>query len=108
MSAPSRTNPRAPADDRCTFSHALSGSLATWSETSTFAVSAPGPHATGSARPSAASIVSLPITTKNPRDQALTMFSTVQGAALLSSAFRDPEILASQVHRLERWIDSLA
>ena len=45
---------------------------------------------------------------RDPRDQALTLFSTVQGAALLSSAFRDPEILASQVRRLERWIDSLA
>jgi TetR/AcrR family transcriptional regulator, transcriptional repressor for nem operon len=45
---------------------------------------------------------------RDARDKALTLFSTVQGAALLSSAFRDPEILASQVHRLERWIDSLA
>jgi len=36
---------------------------------------------------------------KDPRDQALTLFSTVHGAALLSSAFRDSEI---------RWIDSLA
>ena len=43
-----------------------------------------------------------------PRDQALTLFSTVQGAALLASAFGDSEILASQVRRLERWIDSLA
>jgi hypothetical protein len=38
----------------------------------------------------------------------MTLFSTVQGAALLASAFRDPEILASQVQRLNRWIDSLA
>jgi TetR/AcrR family transcriptional repressor of nem operon len=45
---------------------------------------------------------------RHPRDQALTLFSTVQGAALLSSAFGDSEILASQVRRLERWIDSLA
>ena len=45
---------------------------------------------------------------RDPRDQALTLFSTVQGAALLASAFRDPEILASQVRRLNRWIDSLA
>jgi AcrR family transcriptional regulator len=44
----------------------------------------------------------------NPRDHALTLISTVQGAALLSSTFSDAEILASQVHRLERWIDSLA
>jgi TetR/AcrR family transcriptional regulator, transcriptional repressor for nem operon len=45
---------------------------------------------------------------RDPRDQALTLFSTVQGAALLSSAFRDPEILVSQVKRLNRWVDSLA
>jgi TetR/AcrR family transcriptional regulator, transcriptional repressor for nem operon len=45
---------------------------------------------------------------RDPRDQALTLFSTVQGAALLSCAFHDSEILASQVRRLERWIDSLA
>jgi TetR/AcrR family transcriptional repressor of nem operon len=45
---------------------------------------------------------------RDPRDQALTLLSTVQGAALLASAFREPEILASQVRRLERWIDSLA
>jgi TetR/AcrR family transcriptional repressor of nem operon len=44
----------------------------------------------------------------NPRDHALTLISTVQGAALLSSTFSDAEILASQVHRLERWIDSRA
>jgi AcrR family transcriptional regulator len=44
---------------------------------------------------------------REPRDHALTMFSTVQGAALLSCAFRDPEILASQVRHLNRWIDSL-
>jgi TetR/AcrR family transcriptional regulator, transcriptional repressor for nem operon len=45
---------------------------------------------------------------RDPRGQAVTLISTVQGAALLTSAFRDPEILVSQVHRLERWIDSLA
>jgi hypothetical protein len=33
------------------------------------------------------------------------VLASVHGA---SCAFRDPEILASQVHRLERWIDSLA
>jgi TetR/AcrR family transcriptional repressor of nem operon len=44
----------------------------------------------------------------DPREQALTMFSTVQGAALLSAAFHDPDILTSQVRKLERWIDSLA
>jgi AcrR family transcriptional regulator len=42
------------------------------------------------------------------REHALTLLSTVQGAALLSNTFHDSEILVSQVHRLERWIDSLA
>jgi TetR/AcrR family transcriptional repressor of nem operon len=45
---------------------------------------------------------------KEPREHALTLISSVQGAALLSSAFSDTDILVSQVHRLERWIDSLA
>jgi TetR/AcrR family transcriptional repressor of nem operon len=45
---------------------------------------------------------------RDPRDHAVTLISTVQGAALLASTFRDPEILVSQVRRLERWIDSLA
>ena len=44
---------------------------------------------------------------RDPRDDALTLISTVQGAALLTSTFRDSEILVSQVRRLERWIDSL-
>jgi TetR/AcrR family transcriptional repressor of nem operon len=45
---------------------------------------------------------------RNPRDHAMTLISAVQGAALLSSAFGDADILASQVRRLETWIDSLA
>jgi TetR/AcrR family transcriptional repressor of nem operon len=45
---------------------------------------------------------------RDARDQALSLLSTVQGAAILSSAFHDPEILVDQVRRLERWIDSLA
>jgi AcrR family transcriptional regulator len=45
---------------------------------------------------------------RTAREHALTLLSTVQGAALLSSTFHDSEILVSQVHRLERWIDSLA
>jgi AcrR family transcriptional regulator len=38
---------------------------------------------------------------------AMTMLSAVQGAAVLASTLRDPTILTSQIHRLERWIDSL-
>jgi hypothetical protein len=45
---------------------------------------------------------------REARDNALTLLSAVQGASVLSNAFRDPEILVSQVRRLERWIDSLA
>jgi TetR/AcrR family transcriptional repressor of nem operon len=44
---------------------------------------------------------------RDARGHALTLVSTVQGAALLSSTFSDSGILAAQVHRLERWIDSL-
>jgi TetR/AcrR family transcriptional regulator, transcriptional repressor for nem operon len=46
--------------------------------------------------------------TTDARQHALTLISTVQGAAVLASAFGDPEVLAAQVHGLERWIDSLA
>jgi AcrR family transcriptional regulator len=45
---------------------------------------------------------------RDARDQAIGLISTVQGAALVSSTFHDPEILVSQVRRLERWIDSFA
>ena len=45
---------------------------------------------------------------RDAREHALTLISTVQGAALLSSAFSDSEILVSQVHRLECWIDSVS
>jgi TetR/AcrR family transcriptional regulator, transcriptional repressor for nem operon len=45
---------------------------------------------------------------RHPRENAVTLISTVQGAALISSALSDAEILGSQVHRLERWIDSVA
>ena len=45
---------------------------------------------------------------RDARDDAVALLSAVQGAAILSNAFRDPEILVSQVDRLERWIDSLA
>jgi TetR/AcrR family transcriptional regulator, transcriptional repressor for nem operon len=45
---------------------------------------------------------------RDAKDHALTLIATVEGAALLSNAFGDPDILVSQVHRLEDWIDSLA
>jgi TetR/AcrR family transcriptional repressor of nem operon len=45
---------------------------------------------------------------RNAREHAVTLISTVQGAALLANTFSDTDILASQVHRLDRWIDSFA
>src|SRR4051794_19771876 len=44
---------------------------------------------------------------RDARDGALTLLSTVEGAALLANAFGDRDILISQMHGLERWIDSL-
>jgi TetR/AcrR family transcriptional repressor of nem operon len=45
---------------------------------------------------------------RDARGHALTLISAVQGAALLSCTFSDPAILATEVPRLARWIDSLA
>jgi TetR/AcrR family transcriptional repressor of nem operon len=41
------------------------------------------------------------------RDLATTLIAGVEGAALLANTFRDPELMARQVHQLERWLDSL-
>lgn len=41
------------------------------------------------------------------RELATTLFAAVQGAALLASALRDPDLISSQVRHLERWIDTL-
>ena len=45
---------------------------------------------------------------RDARELAITLFATYQGAALLSNAFHDPSIMATQARRLERWIASLA
>ena len=45
---------------------------------------------------------------RDGRELAVTLFASVQGAALLSNTFRDPQLMRGQVRRLERWIDSLA
>ena len=45
---------------------------------------------------------------RDAKDHALTLISTVEGAALLTNAFDDPDILVTEVRRLENWIDSLA
>jgi AcrR family transcriptional regulator len=42
------------------------------------------------------------------RDLATTLFAGIQGAALLASTLRDPNLMSSQVRHLERWIDTLA
>jgi AcrR family transcriptional regulator len=44
---------------------------------------------------------------RDARDLAIHLFASVQGAALLANAFRDPQLMTSQVRHLERWIDSL-
>jgi len=44
---------------------------------------------------------------RDARDLAIHLFAGVQGAALLANAFRDPQLMTSQVRQLERWIDSL-
>jgi len=41
------------------------------------------------------------------RDLAITLLAGVQGAALLASTLRDPDIVTSQVRHLEHWIDTL-
>ncbi len=41
------------------------------------------------------------------RDLAVTLIAAYQGAALLASTLRDPDLLAREGRRLERWIDSL-
>lgn len=43
----------------------------------------------------------------DPSELAVTFLAGVQGGALLANAFRDPEIMTSQVRQLEHWIDSL-
>jgi AcrR family transcriptional regulator len=42
-----------------------------------------------------------------PRDLAMTMLATVQGAALLTNTFGDQRIMGTQVRRIDRWITAL-
>jgi AcrR family transcriptional regulator len=44
---------------------------------------------------------------RDARDLAIALIGAFQGAALLTNTFRDPELLARQSRRLERWVDSL-
>jgi TetR/AcrR family transcriptional repressor of nem operon len=45
---------------------------------------------------------------RDARELAVALFAGVQGAAMLANAFRDPDLMTSQVRHLERWIDSLS
>jgi len=42
------------------------------------------------------------------RDLAVALIASYQGVSLLTNTFRDPELMAREGRRLERWIDSLA
>src|ERR671919_636475 len=42
-----------------------------------------------------------------PRDLAFAVIAAYQGISLLTNTFRDPELMARESRRLERWIDSL-
>ena len=41
------------------------------------------------------------------RDLAVALMASYQGIALLTNSFRDPQLMAREARRLERWIDSL-
>ena len=45
---------------------------------------------------------------RDARDLAFSLLASYQGIALFTNAFRDPELIAREGRRLERWIDSLA
>jgi TetR/AcrR family transcriptional regulator, transcriptional repressor for nem operon len=41
------------------------------------------------------------------RELAVALVAAYQGISLLTNTFRDPELMATEGRRLERWIDSL-
>lgn len=45
---------------------------------------------------------------RDARSLAIALLGAIQGAALLANTFRDPELMAGEARRLERWIDSLS
>jgi len=45
---------------------------------------------------------------RDARDLAVALIASYQGIALLTNTLRDPELMAREGRRLERWIDSLA
>ncbi|MER5682149.1 TetR/AcrR family transcriptional regulator [Streptomyces sp. NPDC002205] len=42
------------------------------------------------------------------RELAVALIAAYQGISLLTNTFRDPDLMAAEGRRLERWIDSLA
>ena len=42
------------------------------------------------------------------RDLAVALMASYQGIALLTNTFRDPDLMARESRRLERWVESLA
>jgi AcrR family transcriptional regulator len=44
---------------------------------------------------------------RDARELAVALIASYQGIALLTNTFRDPELMAREGRRLERWVDSL-
>jgi len=44
---------------------------------------------------------------RDARELAIAFFASVQGAALLANALRDPHVMTGHMRHLERWIDGL-
>ncbi|HTU28630.1 MAG TPA: TetR/AcrR family transcriptional regulator [Solirubrobacteraceae bacterium] len=45
---------------------------------------------------------------RDARDLAVALLASYHGIALLTNTLRDPQLMAREARRLERWIDSLA
>jgi AcrR family transcriptional regulator len=45
---------------------------------------------------------------RDARELAFALIASYQGTALLTNAFRDPELMTRESRRLERWLDGLA
>jgi TetR/AcrR family transcriptional regulator, transcriptional repressor for nem operon len=44
---------------------------------------------------------------RDARELAVALIASYQGVSLLANTFRDPELMAREGRRLERWVDSL-
>jgi AcrR family transcriptional regulator len=45
---------------------------------------------------------------RDPMGHAHTMMARIQGAALLANTLSDPDVLRSEVRRIDRWLDEVA